>query len=160
MREPVISIKAARAISDYVGAVREYDQAHKEHLDTYGDYPRIYPGPRLAGAIEAFCNHESSLKRYIARLESKADYQERELNKLMGKKYQAVKRTDMSEDDLTEFYRLLYAWEDARDEYMKTLGGMTFDQDDVKAKAAASVEAKAQLEDFVKGLCKREEVTE
>ena len=82
------------------------------------------------------------------------------MSKFMTKKYQAVKRTDMSEDDLTEFYRLLYAWEDARDEYMKTLGGMTFDQEDVKAKAAASVEAKAQLEDFVKGLCKREEVTE
>lgn len=76
----------------------------------------------------------------------------------MGNKYLAVKRTEMSEDELTNFYSLLYAWEDARDEYMKCLGGTTFDQEDVKVKAAASVEAKRQLEDFVKGLCKRKEV--
>lgn len=77
----------------------------------------------------------------------------------MGNKYQAVKRMEMSENELTEFYRLLYAWEDARDEYMKCLGGTSFDQEDTKVKAATSVEAKRQLEDFVKGL-KREEVTE
>lgn len=75
----------------------------------------------------------------------------------MGNLYQVVKRTQMSEDELTNFDRLLYAWEDARDEYMKTLGGMTFDQEDVKVKAAASAEAKAQLDEFVTGLYKRTE---
>ena len=75
----------------------------------------------------------------------------------MGNKYQAVKRMEMSVDELTEFYRLLYAWEDARDDYMKCLGGTSFDQEDTKVKAEASVEAKRQIEEFVKGL-KREEV--
>ena len=44
----------------------------------------------------------------------------------MGNKYQGVKCKEMSEDELTEFYKLLYAWEDARDDYMKCLGGTSF----------------------------------
>jgi hypothetical protein len=64
----------------------------------------------------------------------------------------------MSEDELVNFNRLLYAWVDARDEYVKCLGRTTFDQDAVTVTSKAAAEAKLQLEEFVKGLCKRAEV--
>ena len=70
----------------------------------------------------------------------------------MGNKYQGVKCKEMSEDELTEFYKLLYAWEDARDDYMKCLGGTSFDQEDTKVKSVAAVKAKADLIEFVKGM--------
>lgn len=76
----------------------------------------------------------------------------------MSKLYQGVKCTEMSDDDLTDFYRLLYAWEDARDEHMKCFGQNDFDQEDEKVKAAAAVKAKEDLVELVKGLCKRKEV--
>ncbi len=152
MSEPVISRRAESLLNNFANRVRLHDLkwavtvARGESFST----------PELTEATEAESDRYTRLKRYIALLESMAERQKQEL---MAKKYQVITRTEMSEDDLTDFYRLLYAWEDARDEYMQALGGMTFDQDDVKAKAAASVEAKAQLEEFVKGLCKREEVT-
>ncbi len=64
----------------------------------------------------------------------------------------------MSEDALVNFNRLLYAWVDARDEYVKCLGRATFDQDAVTVTAKAAAEAKLQLDEFVNGLCKRAEV--
>ena len=59
---------------------------------------------------------------------------------------------ELSDDQTTDFYRLLYAWEDARDEYNNCLGGSDFDQVETKAKADAAAKAKADLVEFVKGL--------
>ena len=59
---------------------------------------------------------------------------------------------EFGEDQMTDFYRLLYSWEDARDEHMKCFGQNDFDQVDEKVKAAAAVKAKADLVEFVKGL--------
>jgi hypothetical protein len=153
MSEPVISVRGNLLINNFANRVR----LHVLKWAVTVARGESFSTPELTKATEEESDGFAMLKRYIARLESKAE-RLKDRSKFMAKKYQAITRTEMSEDDLTEFYRLLYAWEDARDEYMQALGGTTFNQDDVKAKAAASVEAKAQLEDFVKGLCKREEV--
>ncbi len=76
---------------------------------------------------------------------------------IYGNWYQAAKHMKMSEDELADFNRLLYAWVDAHDEYVKCLGKETFNQDAVTVTAKAAAEAKLQLDEFVKGLCNRTE---